>query len=66
MSSSMAAIELALDDEIGNRRPERTGGAFQAAGQPLPPARFGSSRNGNRSWRRCVSRFARQNESLDD
>ena len=35
-----AAIELALGDEIGHRRPERARGALQAAGQPLPPAQF--------------------------
>ena len=34
------AIELALGDEIGHRRPERARGALQAAGQPLPPAQF--------------------------
>ena len=40
------AVELALGDEIGHRRPERARGALQAAGQPPPPAQFCRFRSG--------------------
>jgi hypothetical protein len=35
------AVELALGDEIGNRRAQRTRSSLQAAGQPPPPALLG-------------------------
>ena len=52
------AIELALGDEVGDRRSERTRGALEAAGQPPPPAQFGLFREWYRSCWGCVSGFA--------
>ena len=35
------AVELAFCHQVGDRRPQRTRGALEAAGQPPPPAQFG-------------------------
>jgi hypothetical protein len=40
------AVELALGDEVGNGRAERTRGPLQAARKPPPPAQFGGSGSG--------------------
>ena len=57
MSSTIAPVELALGDEIGHGRADRTRGSLQPVGKPAPPALLRLVLNAVAHVGACDSRF---------